>query len=141
MEPVSNESQQPSNLAHNPLNTDSQVLPSATGQLQQNSNSPEFPSLSLSFLGWQILAGRWAVLGIVVVATACTFFLLTKGSEFCFFSTCSMGDTGGSIANNFWGFLGGTATLIILTNVFGVALVPAVAAAMGIWFLMQISLH
>ena len=140
MEPVSNESQQPSNLAHNPLNTDSQVLPSATGQLQQNSNSPEFPSLSLSFLGWQILAGRWAVLGIIVVATACTFFIFSKGSEFCLFSTCTT-TSGDTTATNFWGFLGGTATLIILTNVFGVALVPAVAAAMGIWFLMQISLH
>lgn len=141
MEPVSNQSQQSSNLAHSPLNSESQVVPSATGEIQPNSNSPEPPSFSLSFLGSQISVGKWAVLGIVVVATACTFFLLTKGSEFCFFSTCSMGDTGGSIANNFWGFLGGTATLIILTTVIGVPLVPAVAAALGIWFLMQISLH
>ncbi|MEG3837905.1 hypothetical protein QUA46_28250 [Microcoleus sp. MON2_D6] len=142
MEPVSNESQQPSNLAHTPLNTDSQVLPSPTGQLQQNSNSLEPASFSLRFSGWELAAGRWAVLGIVVVATACTFFLLTKGSEFCFFSTCTTANTTTtSLATNFWGFLGGAATLMILTNVLGVALVPAVAVAMGIWLLMQISLH
>lgn len=143
MEPVSNQSQQSSNLAHTPLNSESQVVPSAPEQIQQNSNSPEPPSFSLSFLGSQISFGKWAVLGIVVVATACTFFLLTKGSEFCFFSICNMNmaDTGGSTANNFLGFLGGTATLIILTTVIGVPLVPAVAAAVGIWLLMQISLH
>jgi hypothetical protein len=141
MEPVSNQSQQSSNLAHSPLNSESQVVPSATGQIQQNSNSPEPPSFSLSFLGSQISFGKWAVLGIVVVATACTFFLLTKGSEFCFFSTCTTTDSTASIASNFWGTLGGAATLIILTNVLGIPLIPAVAAAMGIWFLMQISLH
>ncbi|MEG4625077.1 MULTISPECIES: hypothetical protein [unclassified Microcoleus] len=141
MEPLSNESQQSYDLANSPLNTESQVIPSATGQLQPNSNTQESPSLSLRFLGGEMLAGRWAVLGIVVVAIGCTFFLLTKGSEFCFFSTCSMGDTGASSAINFWGFLGGTATLIILTTVIGVPLVPAVAAALGIWFLMLNSLH
>lgn len=141
MEPLSNESQQSYGLANSPLNTDSQVIPSATGQLQPNSNTQESPSFSLRFLGWQISAGRWAVLGIVVIAIGCTFFLLTKGSEFCFFSTCTPSNTGGSIASNFWEFLGGIATFIILTHVIGVPLVPAVAAALGIWFLMQISLH
>ncbi|MCU0546978.1 MAG: hypothetical protein MUE44_33260 [Oscillatoriaceae cyanobacterium Prado104] len=141
MEPVSNQSQQSSNLAHTPLNSESQVVPSATGQIQQNSNSPEPTSFSLSFLGAQISVGKWAVLGIVVIAIGCTFFLLTKGSEFCFFSVCTMGGTGGSIANDFWGFLGGTATLVILTTVIGVPLVPAFVAAMGIWLLIQISSH
>ncbi|MEG4519611.1 MULTISPECIES: hypothetical protein [unclassified Microcoleus] len=138
MEPVSNESQQSSQLANSPLNSDSQVVPPpATGQLQQNLNSPEPPSLSLSFLGWQILAGKWVFLGIVVFATACTFFIFTKGSQFCLFSISCTTASGDTTATNFLGFLGGAATIIILTNVLGVPLVPAVAVAMGIWLLMQ----
>jgi hypothetical protein len=71
-----------------------------------------------------------------------TFFVLTKGSEFCFFSTCLPPiDPTDTLAMNFWAFAGGTTALVVLTTLFGVSLVPAVAASFGVWFLIHLTLH
>lgn len=142
MQPSDNSQQLP-NLAQSSTNNP-QVVPSSDGQIQSHPNPIETPDVSLKFLksGFALDLNKWVVLGVLIVAMIATFFLLTKGSEFCFFSTCQQPiHSTGSLALNFWGFAGGTAALVILTTFFGVSLMPAVAASFAVWFLMQMSLH
>lgn len=140
----SNNSQQPSNIVQSTSNN-SQIVSDSTGQVATNPGNTEPPAVSLKMLGsgFSLHFSKWVVLGIFGIAMIATFFFLTKGSEFCFFSTCQQvpDHTTGTLAMNFWAFAGGTATLMILTSFFGVALAPAVAASFGVWFLMQMTLH
>lgn len=139
----SNNSQQSSNLVQSSSNNP-QVIPDSDKQIQSHSNPIETPTVSLKVpgSGFSLHLNKWVVLGIFGVAMVATFFLLTKGSEFCLFSTCLPPiDSTGSLAMNFWAFAGGTAALVVLTTVLGIPLVPAVAASFGVWFLMQMTLH
>ncbi|MBD2018558.1 hypothetical protein H6F96_31970 [Microcoleus sp. FACHB-53] len=139
----SNNSQQSSNLVQSSSNNP-QIVPDSDGQIQSTSNPIETPAVSLKLpgSGFSLHLNKWVVLGVFAVAMVATFFLLTKGSEFCFFSTCLPPiDSTGSLAMNFWAFAGGTAALVVLTTLFGIPLVPAVAASFGVWFLMQMTLH
>lgn len=139
----SNNSQQSSSLVQSSSNNP-QIVPGSDGQIQSYPNPIETPAVSLKLpgSGFSLHLNKWVVLGVFAVAMVATFFLLTKGSEFCLFSTCLPPiDSTGSLAMNFWAFAGGTAALIVLTTFFGVSLVPAVAASFGVWFLMQMTLH
>ncbi|MEH1914898.1 hypothetical protein [Nostoc sp.] len=139
----SNNPQQSSNVVSSSSNNP-QVVPSSDGQIQSHSNSLETPAVSLKLpgSGFSLHLNKWVVLGVLGVAMIATFFLITKGSEFCLFSTCLTPiDSTNSLAINFWGFAGGTAALVILTTFFGVSLMPAVAASFAIWFLMQMTLN
>lgn len=139
----SNNSQQSSNLVQSSSNNP-QVVPDSDKQIQSHPNPIETPTVSLKVpgSGFSLHLNKWVVLGVFAVAMVATFFLLTKGSEFCLFSTCLPPiDSTGSLAMNFWAFAGGTAALVVLTTLFGIPLVPAVAASFGVWFLMQMTLH
>ncbi|HEY9633448.1 MAG TPA: hypothetical protein V6D14_08585 [Coleofasciculaceae cyanobacterium] len=142
MQPYNN-SQQSSNLVQSSSNNP-QVVPDSDRQIQSHPNPIETPVVSLKIpgSGFSLHLNKWVVLGVFAVAMVATFFLLTKGSEFCLFSTCLQPiDSAGSLAMNFWAFAGGTAALVVLTTFFGVSLVPAVAVSFGVWFLMQMTLH
>jgi hypothetical protein len=91
------------------------------------------PSFRLS----RLILGGLLLLGIVA-----TFFLLTKGSEFCFLSTCNdiQPATQSTEAGQFWAFTGGTSTLVVLTIFMGVSLLPAIGISTVIWYLMHLSL-
>ena len=139
----SNNSQQSSNLVQSSFNNP-QIVPGSDGQIQSHLNPIETPAVSLKLpgSGFSLHLNKWVVLGVFAVAMVATFFLLTKGSEFCLFSTCLPPiEPTSSLGMNFWAFAGGTAALVVLTTVFGVSLVPAVAASFGVWFLMQMTLH
>lgn len=139
----SNSSQQSSNLVQSSSNNP-QVASGSDAQIQSNPTPLETPAVSLKVpgSGFSLHLNKWIVLGIFVVAMVATIFLLTKGSEFCLFSTCQHPvDSTSSVAMNFWAFAGGTVTLVVLTTFFGVSLAPAVATSFGVWFLMQMTLH
>lgn len=93
----------------------------------------KMPSFRLS----RLILGALLLLGIVA-----TFFLLTKGSEFCFLSTCNDIQPAyqSTEAGEFWAFTGGTATLVVLTTLMGVSLLPALGISTVIWYLMHMSL-
>jgi hypothetical protein len=93
----------------------------------------KIPSFRLS----RLILGGLLLLGIVA-----TFFLLTKGSEFCFLSTCNdiQSATQSTEAGDFWAFTGGTAALVVLTTFMGVSLLPALGISTVIWYLMHMSL-
>ncbi|MEH1828558.1 MAG: hypothetical protein V7L22_25010 [Nostoc sp.] len=142
MQPSNNPQQSPDLVQSSSNNP--QVVPGSDGQIQSHPNPIETPAVSLKILGsgFSLHLNKWVVLGILGVAILATFFLITKGSEFCLFSTCIPPiDSSNSLAINFWGFAGGTAALVILTTFFGISLMPAVAASFAVWFLMQMTLH
>lgn len=94
----------------------------------------------ISKSGFSVSLGKWMLLGIIFLGIIATIFLLTRGSEFCLFSVCNNGETITPIAVNFWSMAGGIAAYGLGT-LLGIELLPAVAIGLGIWFLMQISLH
>ncbi|MBN3959864.1 hypothetical protein [Nostoc sp. NMS8] len=142
MQPSKNPQQSPDLVQSSSNNP--QVVPSSDGQIQSHPNPIETPAVSLKIVGsgFPLHLNKLVVLGFFGVVMVATFFLLTKGSEFCLFSTCMQPiDSTNSLAMNFWGLAGGTAALVILTTFFGVSLMPAVAASFAVWFLMQMTLH
>ena len=73
------------------------------------------------------------------------FFIFAKGTDVCLAINCteysdSVTTSSGSstsIGNDFVAYAGGAASLLVLTTLVGVPLLPAVAISTGIWFLVQ----
>ncbi len=73
------------------------------------------------------------------------FFIFAKGTDVCLAINCTEYSdsvaTGSasstSIGNDFVAYAGGAASLLVLTAVVGVPLLPAVAISTGIWFLVR----
>lgn len=73
------------------------------------------------------------------------FFIFAKGTDVCLAINCndysdsvatgSASST--SIGSDFVAYAGGAASLLVLTTLVGVPLLPAVAISTGIWFLVQ----
>ncbi len=87
---------------------------------------------------------KWLIVSMAIVLTITAFFLFGKETDMCFFSTCneytdSVGveDTT-SIGSDFVAYAGGAATLVVLTTLVGVPLIPAIIASAGVWFLIQL---
>ena len=86
---------------------------------------------------------KWIITGGVVVLTIAVCIFLAKETDVCFMSTCnhysdSTGSDSTSIGNNFIAYAGGAATLLVLTTLVGIPLLPAVAISTGVWLVMQI---
>lgn len=86
---------------------------------------------------------QWAIAGGVVVLTIAVCIFLAKETDVCFMSTCnhysdSTGSDSTSIGNDFIAYAGGAATLLVLTTLVGIPLLPAVAISTGVWLVMQI---
>jgi hypothetical protein len=82
-------------------------------------------SLSKSFVG-----------GLIFLGIIATFFMFIKGTEICLWSDCSIVNTV-SNTGEFWSYAGGAATLMVLTTLVGMELLPAAAISIGVWLLMQ----
>lgn len=87
---------------------------------------------------------KWLVAGGVVVLTLAVCILLSKETDVCFLSTCNdykdslaTDSTSASIGNDFLAYAGGAATLLVLTTLVGIPLLPAVAISTGVWWVMQ----
>lgn len=85
---------------------------------------------------------KWIVVCTAVVLSVAIFFLFAKGTDICFLSICH--DNGGSSATDstsmgheFVAYAGGAATLVVLTTLVGIPLLPAVAVSAGVWFFIQ----
>ncbi len=109
---------------------------SSTDSLNKNSNIPEKLELSSRFVTKlsNISLSKSFVGGLIFLGLAATFFILTKGTQICLWSECS---TLPPVTGDFWAFAGGAATLMVLTTLIGMPLLPAVAISTGIWLLMQ----
>ena len=86
---------------------------------------------------------KWIIAGGVVVLTIAVCIFLAKETDVCFMSTCnhysdSTGSDSTSIGNDFIAYAGGAATLLVLTTLVGIPLLPAVAISTGVWLVMRI---
>jgi hypothetical protein len=84
-----------------------------------------------------IYLSKSVVGGIIFLGLAVTFFIFTKGTQICLWSDCPILPPPPPVTGDFWAFAGGTATLMVLTTLVGMPLLPAVAASIGVWLLMQ----
>lgn len=123
------------NISHNlnPIEMkDNQKLSSESnqGNIQGIENKfNQFPKIKTIFIG-----------GVLFLALIATIAIFTGDNQFCLLSYCENGGGGSdSIGGDFWALLGGSVAYIIATTM-GVTMLPAVGIALGIWFLMQISL-
>jgi hypothetical protein len=112
-----------------------------TDALIGNSNITEKLDLSAGFMTRlsNISLSKSFIGGLIFIGVIATFFIFTKGTEICLWSDCSnisTGNTDGQMGE-FWAFAGGAGTLMVLTTLVGMPLLPAVAASIGVWLLMQ----
>lgn len=116
----------------------SPVIPNskATDSLNADPNIPEKLELSAGFITKlsNISLSKSFIGGLILLGLAVTFFTFTKGSQICLWSECSSLPP---VTGDFWAFAGGAATLVVLTTLVGMPLLPAVAISTGIWLLMQ----
>ena len=85
---------------------------------------------------------KWIIAGGVVIVTIAVCIIFAKETEVCFFSTCNdysdpLTTNSLTIGNDFLAYAGGAATLVVLTTLVGIPLLPAVALSTGVWFLVQ----
>ncbi|MGL5793844.1 MAG: hypothetical protein ACRC06_05435 [Waterburya sp.] len=85
---------------------------------------------------------KWMIICSAGVLAIAVFFLFAKETDVCFLSTCndysdSLATNSTSIGNDFLAYAGGAASLIVLTTLVGVPLLPAVAISTGVWFVVQ----
>ncbi|WP_373547952.1 hypothetical protein [Chamaesiphon sp.] len=88
---------------------------------------PALSSISLS----KLIVGGLIFLGLPV-----TFFVFTKGTQICLFSYCPpiIVDP---LTDDFLAFAVGSGTLMVFTTFAAIPLLPAIAASIGVWLVMQ----
>lgn len=88
---------------------------------------------------------KWAIICSAVVLALALFLILSKETDICLAITCNnYSDSvttdsalSSSIGTDVVAYAGGAASLLILTSLVGVPLLPAVAVSTGIWFLIK----
>ena len=86
-----------------------------------------------------------AILCAAVVLALSVFFIFAKGTDVCVAINCNdysdslatSSAASESIGTDFVAYAGGAASLLVLTAVVGLPLLPAVAISTGIWFLVR----
>jgi len=112
---------------------------SATSSLIKDSNPTEKLELftrvtsALSTISSQ----KSIIGGLIFLGIIATFFIFTKGTEICLWSDCSKVTPPVTPVSEFLAFTGGAGTLIILTTLVGMPLLPAVALSTCVWLVMQ----
>ena len=112
--------------------------PDTTNSISENPNSVEklelfsrlMPVLS------NISFSKLIVGGLIFLGLAVTFFVFTKGTQICLFSYCPP-IIEPPLTDVFLAFAVGSGTLMVLTTFAGIPLLPAVAASIGVWLVMQ----
>jgi hypothetical protein len=110
--------------------------PKTTDSFTANPNITEKIELSSGFMTRlsDISFSKLFIGGLIFLGLAATFFIFTKGTQICLWSECSSLPP---VTGDFWAFAGGAATLMVLTTLVGMPLLPAVAVSTGVWLLMQ----
>ena len=140
METNLRKSEQLSDIVQHPSNAELPVNKLSDETLKEPEAKQQAISLTVQGSQLSLPLGKWIVLGVVTIALVATFFLVTRGNDFCLFSSCGEYLTRNPIASNFWAFAAAAGAGWILASC-GVALPFVVLGSFAIWFLMQISLH
>jgi hypothetical protein len=111
----------------------------SSNEMMKNTELPEQISVTVGSSSSQFSISQSVVMGLVTVAIVGTFFLVTRGSDYCFLSSCNDIPFDNPITTNFWSFAGGLGMFGIL-SLMGISAPVAVLGALGLWLLMQMSL-
>jgi hypothetical protein len=131
-------------MQSSPENTESSPIvpsPEMTSSFIKNANPTEklelFPRVT-SVLS-TISSQKSIIGGLIFLGIIATFFIFTKGTEICLWSDCSkiIPPPVVTPVSEFLAFAGGAGTLIVLTTLVGMPLLPAVALSTGVWLVMQ----
>ncbi|MBN3940878.1 hypothetical protein [Nostoc sp. NMS9] len=142
MKPIFHKSKQEKSSDITQASSNSEIENSKTidEQVNNTGNDEERISVTVKSSKLPFSFSQSALLGIVAVAIIATFFLVTRGNDFCFFSICSEFPYQNPIVYSFWSAAGGLAGFGVLT-LMGVSAPIAIIGGLATWFLMQISLH
>ena len=114
---------------------------SATSSIIKESNPTEKLELFPSFTSVPstISSQKSIIGGLILLGIMATFFIFTKGTEVCLWSDCSkvIPPVIVTPVSEFLAFAGGAGTLMVLTTLVGMPLLPAVALSTGVWLVMQ----
>jgi hypothetical protein len=110
------------------------------GKLNNADNSEDSISATIKSSKRPFSLSQLALLGMLSIAIIATFFLVTRGNDFCFFSICSDFPYQNPIVYSFWSAAGGLGAFGILA-LLGASAPIAIIGGLATWFLMQISLH
>ena len=85
---------------------------------------------------------KWMIICSAGVLAFGVFFIFAKETDICLAINCndyndSVATSSTSIGGEFLAYAGGAATLLVLTTLVGVPILPAVAISTGVWFLVQ----
>lgn len=112
---------------------------SATSSISEESNPTEklelFPRFTLA--PSTISSQKSIISGLIFLGVIATFFIFTKGTKICLWSNCSTPPVIVTPVSEFLAFAGGAGTLMVLTTLVGMPLLPAVALSTGVWLVMQ----
>lgn len=142
MKPFSNQSkpENSSDIIQAPSNTEVEKANASEGKITNTDNAEETVSVAVKTSKLPFPLGQLVVLGFITVAIVATFFLVTRGNDFCFFSICSEFPYQNPIVFSFWSAAGGLGAFGILA-LMGISAPIAIVGGLATWFLMQISLH
>jgi hypothetical protein len=121
---------------HSSRNTE--ITKPSNAKIKNNHNSDESISVTIGGSKLPFSLSQLTVIGILTVAVIATFFIVNKGSDFCFLSTCYELPNQNPIASNFVPFVGGLGMYGALT-LMGVSLPIAALGALGVWLFMQLN--
>ncbi|MEA5573482.1 hypothetical protein [Calothrix sp. UHCC 0171] len=142
MKPFSNKSK-PENcpdIIQAPSNTKVEKTNTNEGKITNTNNAEETISVAVKTSKLPFPLGQLVVLGFITVAIVATFFLVTRGNDFCLFSICSKFPYQNPMVYSFWSAAGGLGAFGILA-LMGISAPIAIIGGLATWFLMQISLH
>lgn len=113
--------------------------PETTNSITENPNSTEKLELFSGLIPVlsNIPLSKLIVGGLIFLGLAATFFVFTKGTQICLLSYCPPPPIIEPLTDDFLAFAVGSGTLMALTTFAGIPLLPAVAASIGVWLVMQ----
>jgi hypothetical protein len=109
-------------------------------KIDNTTDSPDSISVTVSGSKLPFSLNQLAVLGSLSIALIATFFLVTRGNDFCFLSICNEFPYKSSIVYSFWSVAGGLGAFGIL-GLMGFSAPVAILGALATWLLMHMSLN
>lgn len=109
-------------------------------ELKNTNNSEESIYVNIESSKRQFSLSQLTVIGVITVAIIGTFFLVTRGNDFCIFSVCTELPFQNSVVYNVASVAAGLGGFVIF-GLLGASAPIAIIGSLATWFLMQISSH
>lgn len=135
------ESEKTSELMQHSSNAEvEKVKPTDDKTIQKIEQPKQLITATVSGSQLPFSSNQLTIIGVLIVAVFATFFLVTRGNDFCFFSTCMELPLQNPVVYSFWSLATGLAAYGVLALI-GISVPVAVVGGLIAWFLMQMSVH